>query len=112
MCRPRRANSFARMLPGVATPWPAAPPMPTEKSILGMAVRTAVGVEISGPPKEYGPVPSRHRIYPDGSVWSRRAGRLQKANDGESLRRLARPFWQSEEHTSVPQRNQPGGSDG
>src|SRR5437016_922523 len=38
MCRPRRANSLARMLPGVATPWPAAPPMPTAKSMWGIAL--------------------------------------------------------------------------
>src|SRR5438067_674192 len=38
MWRPRRANSFARMLPGVATPWPAAPPMPTVKSMWGIAL--------------------------------------------------------------------------
>src|SRR5438477_8647456 len=38
MWRPRRANSLARMLPGVATPWPAAPPMPTVKSMWGIAL--------------------------------------------------------------------------
>src|SRR6266850_7409722 len=38
MWRPRRANSLARMLPGVATPWPAAPPMPTAKSMWGIAL--------------------------------------------------------------------------
>src|SRR6266850_7038504 len=43
MCRPRRANSLVRMLPGVATPWPAAPPIPTEKSMLRMALEPLWG---------------------------------------------------------------------
>src|SRR5207302_9689778 len=55
MCRPRRANSFARMLPGVATPWPAAPPMPTAKSRLDIALWTAEEVDLRGRRKSTAP---------------------------------------------------------
>src|SRR6266850_163795 len=33
-CSPRRTKIRARMSPGVAIPWPAAPPMPMARSIL------------------------------------------------------------------------------
>src|SRR5437660_12287625 len=43
------------MLPGVATPWPAAPPMPTAKSRLDMALGTAEGVDLRGRRKSTAP---------------------------------------------------------